>query len=171
MSSNETPAPGTWRLDAGSSTVSLGHKTFWGLVTVKGEFRTVSGGGELAADGTARGELSLAADSLDTGNKKRDEHLRSADFFDAAHHPELRFEARGIRPTGDALAVDGTLTVRGTTEPVSLTAHRTEATAQAVRVEAETVIDPRRFGVLKEKSGMIKGDTTVRLSLRFVREG
>ncbi|EDY43642.1 YceI family protein [Streptomyces sp. SPB074] len=168
MSSNETPAPGAWRLDAGSSTVSLGHKTFWGLVTVKGEFRTVTGGGELAADGTARGELTLAADSLDTKNAKRDEHLRSADFFDAANHPELRFEAREIRSSGDALTIDGALTVRGTTEPVTLTARRTETAAHAVRVEAETTIDPRRFGVLKKKSGMVKGDTAVRLSLRFV---
>ncbi|MHC3430435.1 YceI family protein, partial [Streptomyces sp. DT18] len=78
----------------------LAPQPSWPLATEQGDLRPVSGGGELAADGTARGAPSLAADAPDTGNKKRDEHLRSADVFDAAHHPELRFEARGIRPTG-----------------------------------------------------------------------
>ncbi len=78
---------GLWQLDATRSTVAISHVTMWGMVTVKGTFTGVSGEGEVRPDGTVRGAVTLDAASLDTKHTKRDEHLRSADFFDVEHHP------------------------------------------------------------------------------------
>ena len=58
--------------------------------------------------------------SIDTRNQKRDEHLRSADFFDAANHPEMTFKSTKISGSGDDVTVVGNLTIRGNTRPVTL---------------------------------------------------
>src|SRR5690348_7090341 len=111
---------GTWQLDPAASTVGLRHKTMWGLVTVKGTFTAVSGRGEVRPDGSATGTVTLDAASLDTKSAKRDTHLRSADFFDADHHPEITLAVRGAdRLDGDGVRVTGQLTVRGISRPLT----------------------------------------------------
>src|SRR5260370_17110216 len=85
--------PGLWSLHPARSTVTFRHPKFWGLVTIKGTFTKVGGEGEVLPDGTASGTLSIAAASIDTRNAKRDEHLRSADFFVTARHGSIPFTA------------------------------------------------------------------------------
>ncbi|WP_322755359.1 YceI family protein [Frankia sp. Cas3] len=75
---------GPWRLDPSRSTVELHTKSMWGLAPVKGTFRELSGEGALTATGEASGTLTVHSASIDTKNRKRDDHLRSADFFDSA---------------------------------------------------------------------------------------
>lgn len=58
--------------------------------------------------------------SIDTKNKKRDDHLRSADFFNASEHPEMTFESTRVVGKGDDILVYGKLTIRGTTKVVEL---------------------------------------------------
>lgn len=58
--------------------------------------------------------------SADTGNEMRDNDLRSERFFDVANHPTMTFRSTGIRRDGDDFVVDGELTVKGATRPVSL---------------------------------------------------
>lgn len=58
--------------------------------------------------------------SIDTGNEKRDHHLRSADFLEFEKYPTMRYRSIGIRPSGDGWVVDGELTLQGTTQQVSL---------------------------------------------------
>lgn len=67
---------------------------------------------------SARAVIKVA--SIDTREPKRDDHLRSADFFDAANHPELTFVSKRIEGSGDAITVYGDLTIRGTTREVAL---------------------------------------------------
>ncbi|MHC3473084.1 YceI family protein [Streptomyces sp. 7R007] len=161
---------GLWTLDAAASTVALRHKTMWGLVTVKGAFTTVGGQGEVHPDGSAAGTLTLDAASLDTGNKKRDEHLRSADFFDVANHPEITFAVRSAHlRAGDTVEVSGQLTVRGISRPQSLTARLAGADADALTLETEFTVDRAEFGLGWNQMGMIRGLTTVTATLRFVR--
>ncbi|MEU5593319.1 YceI family protein [Streptomyces sp. NPDC020298] len=163
---------GLWQLDPTASAVALRHKTFWGLVTVKGTFAGVAGRGEVAADGSATGTVTLDAASLDTGNAKRDTHLRGADFFDADHHPEVTFAVRGAElRAGDTAHVTGQLTVHGISRPQTLTARLTGVTADALTLEAEFTVDREQFGMGWNQLGMIRGLTTVTATLRFTRAG
>ena len=81
--------PASWQLDPSASAVTLSHKTIWGLVTVRGEFSDLSGSAEILADGSAHGRWRSAPPRSNTKNGKRDEHLRSGDFFNAAVHPKI----------------------------------------------------------------------------------
>jgi polyisoprenoid-binding protein YceI len=161
---------GTWQLDPAASTVGLRHKTMWGLVTVKGAFTAVAGGGEVHADGSATGTETLEAASVDTKHAKRDTHLRSADFLDADNHPEITFAVRGAeRLDGDGVRVTGQLTVRGISRSVTFTARLTDADAAALTLDAEFTVDRDQFGMGWNQLGMMRGLTTVSARLRFAR--
>ncbi|MFI6348949.1 YceI family protein [Streptomyces sp. NPDC050560] len=161
---------GLWQLDSGASSVTFRHKTMWGLVTVKGAFTSVSGQGEVRADGSAVGSLKLEAASLDTKNAKRDTHLRSADFFDADNHPGITYDVTGAElRDGGEVQVDGELTVRGAARPLSLTARLAESDADAVTLHTEFEVDRSHFGMGWNQLGMMRGLTTVTAALRFTR--
>jgi polyisoprenoid-binding protein YceI len=76
-----------WRLDPSRSTAEFRVPNVWGLTTVRGRFQRLDGWLEIDDNRRWRMELTLDAASLDTGNRRRDRHLRSADFFDAQDHP------------------------------------------------------------------------------------
>jgi polyisoprenoid-binding protein YceI len=80
----------------------------------EGEF--VTGEDPLQSSATAKIDLR----SIDTGNEMRDNHIRSADFFEVETHPYMTFQSTGVRANGPAFILDGDLTIRGTTRPVSL---------------------------------------------------
>ncbi|KOV56944.1 hypothetical protein ADL00_27190 [Streptomyces sp. AS58] len=167
---NAAVETGLWQLDAAASTVAVRHRTMWGMVTVKGVFAAVAGRGEVHADGSATGTLTLDVTSLDTKNAKRDAHLRSADFFDAAGHPEITFAAQEARlGDGDRVDVVGRLTVRGTDKPLTLTARLVEAGAEQVTLESEFTVDRGEFGMTWNRLGMMGGTTAVVATLRFTR--
>jgi polyisoprenoid-binding protein YceI len=165
-----TVETGVWQLDPARSTVTLRHKTMWGLVTVKGIFKSVSGGGEVLADGTARGTLTLDAASLDTKQAKRDKHLRSADFFHVDKHPEITYTVRRATLGADGtVQVTGDLTVRGNTRPLAFAARADQAGQGAVAVAAEVAVDRADFDLNWNQLGMLRGLTTVTVALRFTR--
>jgi polyisoprenoid-binding protein YceI len=116
---------GTWHVDPAHSRIEFAAKHL-GIATVRGVFREFEGTLDLD-EGRAYGTVKAA--SLDSNDDRRDEHLRSADFLDAAEHPELRFESVEIRALGeDSFLIEGDLTIRGVTNPVGLWAelHGTE---------------------------------------------
>lgn len=162
---------GLWQLDPTASTVVVRHRTMWGLETVKVRFGTVAGRGEVLADGTATGTVTIGADSLGSGNGTRDKHLRSADFFGTEQYPEIVFAVGGAGP----LAADGTvpvggeLTVRGVTRPQDLTARLTGADPGAVTLETEFTVDREQFGMSWNRLGIMRGRATVTATLRFTR--
>jgi len=63
----------------------------------------------------------IDATSIDTNNSMRDDHIRSADFFDAADHPTITFHSSGLRFEDGEFLLDGELTIRGNTKPITLT--------------------------------------------------
>lgn len=79
---------------------------------MNGVFREVSGDATVAPGGEVNGTVTVAAASIDTGNTRRDIHLRSSDFFGTASDPDITFTADGIRPSDRHATVTGTLTVR-----------------------------------------------------------
>jgi len=112
----------TFNIDPAHSSIGFAVKHMM-VTTVRGRFGEFSGHVELP-DGeatNAQAEFTIQAASIDTGVGPRDEHLRSADFFDAANHPELRYVSSRIEALGgDRYRADGELTIRGVTNPVSL---------------------------------------------------
>ena len=96
---------GAWVVDPAGSTAAFESKTFWGLVTVRGTFGGVTGSGAVADDGTFSGELVIDTTKLDTKNKKRDVHLRSADFFDAEKHPTMVVRIASAKRDETAMAL------------------------------------------------------------------
>jgi polyisoprenoid-binding protein YceI len=171
--STEAAATGTasWQLDPAHSSVKLSHKTIWGLVTVRGGFDKLSGSGEILADGSARGQIHIDSASINTKNAKRDEHLRSADFFNAAAHPALTIDITGVSRQGtDGATVTGTLTVAGVTQPLNLPARITEDTAEAVALTTDAEFDRANFGLTWGKLGMMPGSASVSVTARFVRQ-
>lgn len=112
---------GTWKLDSSHTDITFSAKHMM-VTTVRGRFANVRG--ELQADPsdltTARGEIRIGIASLSTGSDYRDNHLRSADFFDAEAHPEATFRITAIEPRVDGLDVVGDLTIRGVTRPLTL---------------------------------------------------
>jgi polyisoprenoid-binding protein YceI len=118
----ETSLPvGTWKLDPVHSGVEF-HVKHLGIATVKGKFRKFEGTLEVTEEG-ARGYGTVKTASVDTGEPQRDDHLRSADFFEVDRYPEITFDSTAIRAGGeDEFEIEGDLTIHGVTRSVTLQA-------------------------------------------------
>lgn len=80
-----------WVVDPAQSSAEFRVPNFWGLVKVKGRFDRIDGWLEVDDSGPRRLELVIAAATVNTGNRSRDEHLRSGGFFDTERHPDVPF--------------------------------------------------------------------------------
>lgn len=112
---------GTWTIDPAHSEV--GFVARHAMVTkVRGYFRDFSGAIEVAEEfESSSATATILTGSIDTRQNDRDAHLRSADFFDADSYPQIGFVSTGIRDvSGDGFVLDGDLTIKGVTKPVSL---------------------------------------------------
>src|SRR6185503_11128305 len=105
------PNQQVWRFDPAYTTVEFSVRNLW--YTVRGRFRTLEG--SIVLDETDVGQSSvlarIKARSIDTGNKRRDAHLQSADFFDADNFPEIEFQSTRVArgKDRDSLDVEGSL--------------------------------------------------------------
>ena len=161
---------GRWKLDPRASRVDFRVRHFWNAITVRGWFDQVEGEGTVEPDGTITGQLVMVAASLNTKNKQRDKHLRSADFFDADKHPHVVLTVRQAELTADGrLTAEGTLEAGGTAEPVTVTADVVEASAEAVTLRAELAVDRSRFGMTWSPLRMAAMQATGTVTARFVR--
>ena len=152
------PAPpitaGTWTLDPDSTTIEFHTEAVWGLAKVKGSFRAVSGSGVVGDHGTISGELIVDANSIDTQNKRRDKHLRSAEFFDVSTHPTFSFTASEVTPASDGtLNMTGALRMRDRSHPVDVVATSTSPSPDRVTVSAEATIDRSNWGMTWARMG------------------
>ncbi len=140
--------PGRYEVDAARSTVGFRVRNA-GLLTVRGRFSLFKGTVEAGqpfektrVDGTVR------MDSVDTGIRKRDEHLRSAAFFDTAKFPEMSFKSTHLAGTPEAFEMDGQLTLKGVTRPVRFHCERVgDPAASEIAVTATATINRREFGI------------------------
>lgn len=110
-----------WNLDTAHSEVGFSVKHMM-ISKAKGTFDNFDA--KIVADAEdltdAQIELSIDVASINTRNKDRDDHLRSADFFDAENHPKITFVATDIKKSGNNYEVTGDLTLKETTKPVTL---------------------------------------------------
>jgi polyisoprenoid-binding protein YceI len=111
----------TWRIDPAHSRAQFTVRHM-GIANIRGDFGAVSG--TIEFDGKdvtkARVNASIDVNSITTRVIKRDEHIKTDDFLDAAKHPTMTFVSTAITPKGDGkFAMTGNLTIRGTTKPVT----------------------------------------------------
>jgi polyisoprenoid-binding protein YceI len=120
VAGTELPARGTWAIDPVHAHVGFVGRHF-GLSRVRGRFTGVNGVVDIAED-LAESSIEVTIDmaTVDSGSNERDEHLRSADLFDVAHHPTATFRSARIETSGSDGTVTGDLTIKGHTRPVTL---------------------------------------------------
>jgi polyisoprenoid-binding protein YceI len=157
---------GTWTLVPDRSAIKFSSKTLWGLVPVNGRFTDATGEGSIAAGGAVSGRLQIRAASVKTGIGKRDEHLCSPDFFDAANFPLITVEVNGLGADG---SLDATLRVRDAVLTMPLTATVTPLGEGTVQVNARTQVDRTRWGVTGNTMGMIPATVTLIADAVFVK--
>src|SRR5690606_12657866 len=112
----------TFAIDGSHTSVGFSVRHMM-ITNVRGQFETVSGEAvyDPANPAASRVSAKIEVASINTREPKRDEHLRSADFFDAENHPTITFESTRVAKKGDGLELVGDLTIRGTTREVTLT--------------------------------------------------
>jgi polyisoprenoid-binding protein YceI len=159
----------TWNIDPSHSGIgfSVRHMV---IARVRGRFGQWSGVIDLDESDLSRSSVKVRIDaaSIDTKEPRRDEHLRSADFFDVANHPELVFESRRVVDLGEGdLRVIGELTIRGITREVELEGRfagraRDPWGGERVAFEATTTINRKDFGLgwnqVLETGGVLVGE-------------
>ena len=156
----------TWVVDPERTSVEFNVENFWGMTTVKGRFSRYHG--RLDLSGEPAVELTIEADSLDTGNQRRDTHLRSPAFFGAEQHPYVRFVSDRAALDGDRLRVHGHLYARGAGIPLDIDATVRRA-GDELEVQALTDADHRRLGMTWSPLGMLRSPATLVIKARLVR--
>ncbi len=161
---------GVWNLVPDRSTISFKIKNMWGLISVKGRFTEFTADGQVTGKGAIFGRVDIQAASLRTGIGKRDEHLRSADFFDVERFPEISVVVTAVQPTsGNAADLRATFSIRGVTAPVPLPVGITLLDDGSVRVSAKTEVDRAQFDLGWNRLGMVGDRATVSADAYFVR--
>ncbi len=154
-----------------------------GVATVRGEFREFEGTLEIGDDlESSRAYGTVRTGSVNTNQEQRDEHLRSADFFDAENHPELRFESERIELEGeDTLRVVGDLTINGVTREVEFQAEvlgtgRGANDEERLGLEVTGTLSRRDYGMkfnpaLGSGNAVVADKVRLELDIAAVKEG
>jgi polyisoprenoid-binding protein YceI len=171
----------TWRVDAAHSSVGFKVRHL-GIASVSGVFNTYEA--TFALDPSDVSTLSASTvvqvASINTNNERRDNHLRSDDFFNAEAHPELTFTTTSVKPLdGGRFELSGDLTIRGTTKPITLQGEvigtAVMGGTERVAIEAEGVVNRFDYGLkwdsLTEAGGLVVGeDVRLVLAIQAVRQ-
>jgi polyisoprenoid-binding protein YceI len=160
---------GTWTLDAARSTVALKTRHTWGLAPLQGAFHQVTGNGTVTAAGEVTGVITVAAESVDTKNPRRDKHLRSADFFDITTHPDITFAVDGASPSDGGVRVTGSLTIIGRTRPASFDATVSNVDGE-VWLDGELAVNRADFGMSWNWMGIAAMRNTIVVHAVFTRQ-
>ncbi len=176
----------TWNIDPAHTTLGFSARHMM-ITTVKGRFGELEGTVTMDDGDPARSsaEVTIRPSSIDTRNEQRDKHLRSADFLDVENHPIITFQSTGIQGNpasqGDSFVLQGDLTIRGATRPVTL-----EATYEGEGKDpwggtrrsfgATGKIDRREFGLtwnqaLETGGVLVSNEVKIDIDVQLVGEG
>jgi polyisoprenoid-binding protein YceI len=157
MTTTQLPAQltsGTYTVDPSHS--RIGFVARHAMVTkVRGSFNEFDATAEIDAEDITRSsaQVTINVDSIDTRNEQRDGHLRSNDFLDIAHHPQITFVTTGVtRVSDDVVRVAGDLTIKGESRPVTVDFTFEGAATdpfgnQRVGFEGELVVNRKDWGL------------------------
>ncbi len=162
--------PVQWQIDPAHSAAHFSVRHLM-ISNVRGEFTKLGGSALINPADPAKSsvEITIDAASLNTREPQRDEHLRSADFFDVANHPTLTFRSKRIEALGaENFKLTGDLTIRGVTKEVTFDVEGPTAPMKdpwgnvRAGVSASAKINRKDFGVawnaLTETGGVVVGD-------------
>ena len=165
-----TLKPTQWQLDPAHSAAHFSVRHLM-ISNVRGEFSKLSGNAVLDSSDPTKSTVEVTIDTttIDTREPQRDEHLRSADFFDVANHPAITFRSKKIKAAGpEHYKVTGDLTIRGTTREVTFDL---EGPTPAIKdpygnvrrgISATAKVNRKDFGLvwnaLTETGGVVVGD-------------
>lgn len=167
----------SYKVDSSHSDIGFSIKHL-GISNVRGQFKDVSGtinwdGEKNLKDASIKGTVKV--DSVDTQEPKRDEHLKSPDFFDAATYPEMTFKSTKIYKKRRSLYADGELTIHGVTRevtiPLTIEGPITDPWGNTkIGASTQFVIDRKDYGLTwnktLDKGGLVVGDdVTITLSV------
>lgn len=168
------PPSGTYEIDPSHSKVGfeIAHLV---ISSVEGRFNQFAG--EIVISDkpeTSRVNAKIDMASIDTGMKKRDDHLRGADFFDAGKYPDMTFQSKKITKDGSGIHILGDLTIHGVTKEVTLDGKlfgvvKDMSGNDRIAAQASTQINRKDFGLTWNKlieAGPVVGDE-VTISLRI----
>lgn len=136
----------------------------WGLRTVRGFFRAYDGSLKVRG-GAAAGGLTIEAGRLDTGNNRRDQHLRSPAFFDVERHPRIVFTATAVTARDRGLTVEGELAIGSSRVRLEIPVSVERMADDALRFEGTTTVAREAAGVTWNMLGMIRGDAVLHAQL------
>ena len=148
-------APNQWRIDGSHSAAnfSVRHNV---VSTVRGQLGPITG--LIEYDGkdikSVKADVSIDVAKINTQNERRDNHLRSPDFFDVANHPTITFKSKRVEPVGDGrFKLVGDLTIRGNTKEVVVDVEGPSPVMKSQRgvltgASATTKISRKEFGIL-----------------------
>jgi polyisoprenoid-binding protein YceI len=161
-------ATSTWNIDPMHTNAEFRVRHL-GISTVQGEFTKISGTVQIDDTDITKSSVSVTIDatSVDTRVSKRDDDLKSPNFFDVAKFPMITFQSTSVAKTGDGLKVTGNLTIHGVTKEVTLdvsgpTAPITAMGGQRRGISASTKINRKDFGITAD-AGMIGDDITIQI--------
>jgi polyisoprenoid-binding protein YceI len=153
---------GVWKAMPDQSTIGFKSKSFWGVAPVRGRFTEFNGDGQVTDAQTVFGRIDVKVASLNTKIGKRDNHLRSEEFFEAAKFPDISVVVTGADAIeGDTVDLRAQLTVKSTTAPIILRAKVVVLDDRAVRITTEATIDRKAFGVGGNLIGMVVDKATI----------
>jgi polyisoprenoid-binding protein YceI len=163
-------ATGHWQLDPAGSSVEFHVKHFWGVITVHGRFEKLDGEATIDGDGNVSGRLTIDANSLTTRNRKRDEHLRSADFFDVKNHPTVTMTLQELAPDGEsAFRAQVALKAAGRVLLLEPRIEVASETSDTVTLRSTFVVDRTAFAMTWSPLGMASREARGEVTVRFVR--
>jgi polyisoprenoid-binding protein YceI len=167
---SQSTKPAQWHIDPAHSAAHFSVRHLM-ISNVRGEFTKISGSALINPADPAKStvEVTIEAASLNTREPQRDEHLRSADFFDVANHPTLTFRSNRIQALGaDHFKLIGDLTIRGVTKEVTFDVLGPTASIKdpygnvRAGIEATSKVNRKDFGLvwnaLTEAGGVVVGD-------------
>jgi polyisoprenoid-binding protein YceI len=124
LSTGPAELAGSWEFDPAHSRLGFRAPQLM-ITTVRGSFGDVVGRASLDPSNPQKSQVSVTirTNSIDTGNHRRDGHLRSAAYFDVETYPTIEFRGTGVRPTNDpeVWMIVGDLTILAVTRPVEVT--------------------------------------------------
>lgn len=144
-----------WQFEPAHTIVQASAKHMM-FTTVRVSFKGARGEIEYAPGSPEQAwvTLTVPAGSLSSNDDRRDGHLRSADFLDVAHHPEITFKSTRVQPAGQNVhKVTGDLTIHGVTRPVTVDVllhgiYEDQRTGQRAFLDASVTIDRREWGLV-----------------------